>query len=230
MISFLRKIRKNLLETNSFRRYIAYALGEIFLVVLGILIALQINNWSETSKTARNEIIFKQNIIQDLSQDKTNIQEVMAIANEKLELFNILLDNMHTLYEINPPEVDSVFLAAFDPFGTFFPIVGTFKSEITSGNLGKYTDKSFISSLNKLYTNYDRLAANGEDLDQAWGIRYEKYSHERRVKKLGNLTPSQISAIQDDIARCSKLLLYYVGRCELIHNEINELILHFDLK
>ncbi len=51
MISFFRKIRQKLLNANTVSRYLAYALGEILLVVIGILIALQVNNWNEDRKT-----------------------------------------------------------------------------------------------------------------------------------------------------------------------------------
>ncbi len=51
MITFFRKIRRNLLESGKASRYLAYALGEIALVVIGILIALQINNWNEERKS-----------------------------------------------------------------------------------------------------------------------------------------------------------------------------------
>jgi hypothetical protein len=47
MLKFFRKIRQNLLEESKFRKYLVYALGEIVLVVVGILIPLQINNWNE---------------------------------------------------------------------------------------------------------------------------------------------------------------------------------------
>jgi hypothetical protein len=50
MLTFLRKIRWSLLESGSARKYIFYAIGEIALVVIGILIALQINNWNEWKK------------------------------------------------------------------------------------------------------------------------------------------------------------------------------------
>jgi len=48
MIKFFRKIRKNLLNEGKATRYFKYAIGEIILVVIGILIALRINNWNET--------------------------------------------------------------------------------------------------------------------------------------------------------------------------------------
>ncbi len=47
MTSFFRQIRQKLLSQNRVTRYIAYALGEIFLVTIGILIALQVNTWNE---------------------------------------------------------------------------------------------------------------------------------------------------------------------------------------
>jgi hypothetical protein len=50
MLTFLRKIRKSLINSGSARRYFLYAIGEIALVVIGILIALQINNWNEDRK------------------------------------------------------------------------------------------------------------------------------------------------------------------------------------
>ena len=50
MISFFRKIRLNLLSNGKLLTYLKYAVGEILLVVIGILIALQINNWNEKNK------------------------------------------------------------------------------------------------------------------------------------------------------------------------------------
>lgn len=57
MIKFFRKIRQNLLKENKTSKYFKYAIGEIVLVVIGILIALQINNWNENRKAKENEIV-----------------------------------------------------------------------------------------------------------------------------------------------------------------------------
>jgi hypothetical protein len=50
MLKFFRRIRRQLLSENQFTKYSLYAAGEIFLVVVGILIALQVNNWNERIK------------------------------------------------------------------------------------------------------------------------------------------------------------------------------------
>ena len=56
MIKFFRKIRQNLLMENKTGQYFKYAIGEILLVIIGILIALQINNWNELNKTEAFEL------------------------------------------------------------------------------------------------------------------------------------------------------------------------------
>ena len=55
MNNFFRRIRQSLLAENKFSKYLLYAVGEILLVVIGILIALQINNWNEFNKERENE-------------------------------------------------------------------------------------------------------------------------------------------------------------------------------
>ena len=61
MIKFFRKIRQNLLSEGKTGQYLKYALGEIILVVIGILIALQINNWNQLRKDEiKEQVILKQ--------------------------------------------------------------------------------------------------------------------------------------------------------------------------
>ena len=56
MIKFFRHIRRSLINQNNMGKYFKYAIGEILLVVIGILIALQINNWNEGRKTHAKEL------------------------------------------------------------------------------------------------------------------------------------------------------------------------------
>lgn len=69
MIKFFRNIRQKTLTENKFSRYLFYATGEIILVVIGILIALQINNWNEKEKLKIEEIKFLKNFKQSLISD-----------------------------------------------------------------------------------------------------------------------------------------------------------------
>ena len=69
MIKFFRKIRKKFLEQGKTSKYLSYALGEIILVVIGILIALQINNWNENRKNQNKIVGYLYNLTDDLSTD-----------------------------------------------------------------------------------------------------------------------------------------------------------------
>ena len=73
MIKFFRKIRQNLLMENKTGKYFKYAIGEIVLVVIGILIALQINNWNENQKKT---VLESQYLIRLKEEAKWNIQQI----------------------------------------------------------------------------------------------------------------------------------------------------------
>lgn len=68
MLKFFRKIRQRLLTENKFSKYLLYAIGEIILVVIGILIALSINNWNEIRKYKKLEIVTLIEIQKGLNQ------------------------------------------------------------------------------------------------------------------------------------------------------------------
>ena len=90
MIKFFRKIRQKLLVENRFNKYLLYAIGEIILVVIGILIALQINNWNEEKKLEKEEkkIIksLKKEITGNLIQLETEIKEIKIIIGISTKL------------------------------------------------------------------------------------------------------------------------------------------------
>ncbi len=69
MIKFFRNIRYGLMERNKTGKYLKYALGEIVLVVIGILIALSINNWNEDQKNKALEKYMLENLVENLEQN-----------------------------------------------------------------------------------------------------------------------------------------------------------------
>ncbi|SDH72074.1 hypothetical protein SAMN04489796_1046 [Winogradskyella thalassocola] len=80
MIKFFRKIRYDLMEKNKTGKYFKYAIGEIILVVIGILIALSINNWNENVKTHRNQ----RNNLQLIKVEMINNLQAIVEANKDL--------------------------------------------------------------------------------------------------------------------------------------------------
>jgi hypothetical protein len=85
MLSFFRKIRKNLMNEGKTSRYIKYALGEILLVVIGILIALQINNWNESNKARVYELKM--------------LKEIQVTLKQDLAYMNMILTRVQTIDE-----------------------------------------------------------------------------------------------------------------------------------
>lgn len=75
MIKFFRRIRQKLLSESKFSKYLLYAIGEIILVVIGILIALQINNWNEQRKLKQEQKVVLEALLGDFKTNKTLIQE-----------------------------------------------------------------------------------------------------------------------------------------------------------
>ena len=104
MIKFFRKIRHKLLTKNKFSRYLIYAIGEIILVVIGILIALQINNWNEFKKERESEKIILNEISENLKFDLKDFESNIAnLKNKAISAKSILkiIDN-------NSPYNDSI--------------------------------------------------------------------------------------------------------------------------
>ena len=92
MIKFFRKIRQNLLSEGKTGKYFKYAIGEIVLVVIGILIALQINTWNENrntynlSKTHLNNI--KKDLVADTTTFRSGIKRIQHSLSIQENLFN----------------------------------------------------------------------------------------------------------------------------------------------
>jgi len=101
MIKFFRKIRKNLLTENKFSKYLIYAIGEIVLVVIGILIALSINNWNEKRKVSKIELDILTGIKNDLDDDIFRL--TYRVSNDSLIVVRAdqllaILENNSSIY------------------------------------------------------------------------------------------------------------------------------------
>ena len=79
MLTLLRKIRRSLLDGRQFQRYALYAIGEIALVVIGILIALQINNWNQNRQQKARVNVYLQNLKSDLQKDMEAMNNIKQV-------------------------------------------------------------------------------------------------------------------------------------------------------
>ena len=98
MIKFFRKIRYDLMNQNKTTKYFKYAIGEIILVVIGILIALQVNNWNETRIEQNRIKQYAKSLIQDLKND-IDMLEVSKFQARKKSWF---IDSLRQYINLTP--------------------------------------------------------------------------------------------------------------------------------
>ena len=154
MIKFFRRIRKSLIEKNEMVKYFKYAIGEILLVVIGILIALQINNWNENRKSKEKERLALIEIISDLDY---SIKDLERVKNSK---YNSLLRNINaqkTLIKVlqsNAKYHDS--LARYFSYANSYD-VADFKisgyNSLSSSGLDIIQNSKIRSSIGQFYTS-----------------------------------------------------------------------------
>jgi len=152
MIKFFRRIRQQLLKENRVGKYFLYAIGEIVLVVIGILIALSINNWNENRKlkNKKQELII--NLIDDFEENFNLLKSEIDYSEGlqiKMDAFfengysdnlKIPLDSLKTLSD-----------AFFRPT-TFFPLMTSYDEAKESGNLTLLNNKE----LSQEFTSFQR--------------------------------------------------------------------------
>lgn len=127
MLKFFRKIRYNLMEKGNTTKYFKYAVGEIILVVIGILIALSINNWNEE----RKDRIREQAILNQLKTEfKNNLAQLDQKNRSKRESINSALQLIKYIDSTSLRNKDSVnyHLVRTIPFTTFDPIINDLAS------------------------------------------------------------------------------------------------------
>lgn len=103
MIKFFRKIRQKLLSENKFSKYLIYAIGEIILVVIGILIAIQLNDFNEDRKESKKELSFLQKLKDDINldiQELTLKDSTLAVYQSRQEEALELLLQVKSVKEI----------------------------------------------------------------------------------------------------------------------------------
>ena len=176
MIKFFRKIRYDLMEKNKTGKYFKYAIGEIVLVVIGILIALQINNFNEQRKDSEKEQVVLKQLKEDYETDLNQLRQKMDMRDE------IVLSALNVLKVIDYPDKivrDSLIinLAKIDNDPTFDPIENDL---ISSGNLRLIKNEK----LKRLLSNWSSDVVALQELEAIWTNKIVQ-QYEPLLSKLG---------------------------------------------
>lgn len=214
------------MEQNKTGKYFKYAIGEIVLVVIGILIALSINNWNENRKHAIAEQEFFESIKEDLKQDLEFITYVQSYSKPKIDAYNLLSSKYSEDYDSNKTTIDSLMAVyLFSGQRTFYPVSGAFKSAIAGNEINTYKQKKIIQNIIKLYgSNYDRLIDNGKIVDERWSKLGEKYINSRRTSSFNRVTNDVYSDMLDDFHFHYIQLYWYNKILDETEVEVNQLL------
>jgi len=216
MIKFFRKIRQKLLTENKFSKYLIYAIGEIILVVIGILIALQINNSNNKRIETEREFKYLKNIRLDLKKDLENLEynidfrRKKSLGTEKL-ISQINGQPIQDLNETTYNVVNTLYQERFQPSNV------TYNDLVSSGNMNLISNDSIKIHLFELSLLYQQNLFN---------IEHETAEYEENISKsifrltnieqmkpvfLGEKTVEQVNITKEDFKALFESVEYKNG-------------------
>ena len=208
MIRFFRDIRQHLATQNKVAAYVRYAIGEILLVVMGILIALQVNNWNEK----RKETIFEQKVLNEIltsiHQNINYLNRGIKSNNEAINSCNVILNH----FKNNLPYSDSLDHHFSYSLYWFYPTLNNnayeslksyglhlIKNDSIRNMLGRIYEWKYIEILNKRQDEYfyGTVAPILTDLFESYEFRgsMKPYDYEelKKSKKYKHILRTLIS-------------------------------------
>jgi len=162
MIKFFRKIRQNLLKENKTSKYFKYAIGEVILVMIGILLALQVSNWNNLNAERKLEKRYVSELILDLQTDSAVIAKTKAKSDRQALTKNKLL----RYYQDEQIPVDSLiyyFRKQWRNVAKFTPISTTLDEMKSTGNIGVIQNTSLRRKILETYNYYATYINNSQD-------------------------------------------------------------------
>ena len=251
MIKFFRKIRQKMLTENKFSKYLTYALGEIILVVIGILIALGINNWNENRKDSKQERIVLMSLLDNLHLAK-NQSELLISEEEALKkrLIRILGIESNPNVNINQIIPDSIFKTTVWDLQNDQPTFNVYSNLKNTNKLSLIKNKNVNEKFTNLEFRLNRLNDILEDRLSVHQIRIDDilerdinfipliksnvpainiinetendYYDLLKIKRVRNLLGMKLTLTQDVIDRREYLDKEIGELIVLIKNEIKE--------
>jgi len=166
MIKFFRKIRYDLMEKNKTSKYLKYAIGEIVLVVIGILIALQINSWNQQRIQNKEEQQALINLKQDFEYNYSSLDSILTRTNKAIELQLTILNHTGNKPDPETEAEFNVSLGAIAFLTEYYPRNGYLNDLLNSGKLGILKNPNLrnrLSSWNSVLNHIKQREFNVQD-------------------------------------------------------------------
>ena len=177
MIKFFRHIRRSLINENNMGKYFKYAVGEILLVMIGILLALQVSNWNDKRIAQKNEV----KILSQLNQDfKVNLKELTGIHE------NLIMSNKYGLKFLTHLNEGKAYSDSIPIWIDFYGTHNIFNNANTTYKNLENSDKTVITSDSlriRITLMYERDFANVHTRER---MLYEEYSPDYKKELFKN--------------------------------------------
>jgi len=166
MLTFFRRIRKGLLGDGVTSKYLLYAVGEIALVVIGILIALQINNWNTNNKEEKELHTYLENIRSNVKDDLESLKEMRTFRDSSIS-YSARWIRMAKKERITPEELMNI---EYTDYGVFIdkyfqPRSSGFEALKASGFIGMLNGTELEKKLNMYYYTVDKIRESETSLN-----------------------------------------------------------------
>ena len=162
MLTLLRKIRRSLIESSSFQKYLLYAIGEIALVVLGILIALQINNWNNEQQAKKSELLVLHGLLEDFQSNLDQLNNTLDSIPKLIERLNVAVKHFGATENQLTKEIKDAVINS--SFATTDLVDGTLQSVLNSDRL----DLIRSDKLKQLLTAYPSAVRKFKSSEQIY--------------------------------------------------------------
>ena len=191
-----RNLRRRFLNSNKIGNYLKYAIGEIALVVIGILIAIQINNWNSQKLLDQKEVQTYQQIKRQLSDDLKEITEVSNLNNYYYGLFS---KANQLISEKDYSKIDSLVILTMNlsKYSDFNGSGNIYETLVNSGDIKLINNTEIISKLQRLEMTYSEL---NKIEDMNWEIIMKELSPELKgvinYSNLQVIKPEKLYAVE----------------------------------
>jgi hypothetical protein len=156
MIGLIRKLRRHLVANGAPGKYLAYAVGEILLVVIGILIALQINNYNDARKDRARELEYLANIRADLEANIAEMDRYLKTRSEGIAAAQRIIGHFdgEPIADASAFNADGVSIYSWQ---RYYQINNTYQELVNSGNFALLSNDTIKHGLLDLESQYMKM-------------------------------------------------------------------------
>nr|WP_298925203.1 DUF6090 family protein [uncultured Allomuricauda sp.] len=225
-MKLFRKVRQQMLSESKLRKYLVYTVGEIILVVIGILIAVSINNWKQSKDLEQIEQNLYKDLIQELNTDLDEIKGNRDYNNKYLSRYNRASEII--INDLQKQQIDTLAIIATEltNFSDFKNEESSYNKLAASGKLELIVNKEILlqlQNLSILYNYINRLEKNQEQFMYSIVPKISKYL---RIKPFQIMYPDELYdyKFQNDIEILIKIGLEKDGLYKEIEKDMLNLI------